>query len=310
MFLQMSLACLGRVILCITYERNDVLSPTIKTSLLPAVLTSLNTKKDKKRTSFLASPYRRASLTVEAAVVLPVFLVCMAAVLQMLNVYHTAVRLESAMTETAEEMAIGAYATKYGQQDQLFHTALSVGYATARVNGRVGSTEGVQDMNFLLSSFLEEQESVNLVCTYRMKAAVGMVRLPFVLFVSRANVRGWTGRRGSGGTEKEGNGEDAEDGETVYVTDNGRVYHKDRECSHIRLKISAVSMSQARSAHNAHGAGYQPCEKCGSHAAGMVYITREGNRYHASLSCGGLKRTVSEVKLSETNLRPCSRCGG
>ncbi len=291
-------------------ERNDALSPTIKQSLLPTVISSENKTKDSKKTPFLASSFRQASLTVEAAVVLPVFLICMTAVMQLLNVYHSAVRLQCAMTETAEEIAIGAYATKYGEQDTFFHSALTVGYATARVGTRMEPAEGIQNMNFLLSSFLEEQDTVNLICTYRMKPSVGMVSLPFTVFVSRACVRGWTGRRGSDGMSDDGEEDDAQEEETVYVTDNGRVYHKDRECSHIRLRISTVSMSHVHTARNANGARYTSCELCGSRASGMVYIAREGNRYHSSLNCGGLKRTVSEVKLSETSLRPCSRCGG
>ena len=46
-----------------------------------------------------------------------------------------------------------------------------------------------------------------------------------------------------------------EDEEYIYVTENGRVYHTNRECTHIRLSVRVVEATEALRE-------YRPCEKC------------------------------------------------
>ncbi|MBQ2257432.1 MAG: pilus assembly protein, partial [Lachnospiraceae bacterium] len=55
---------------------------------------------------------------------------------------------------------------------------------------------------------------------------------------------------------------------------------------------------------------YYPCEECGGSCGNTVYITSHGNRYHATLSCSKLKRTVLAVPISQVGGRgACSKCG-
>lgn len=129
-----------------------------------------------------------------------------------------------------------------------------------------------------------------------------MMDLPML---QRARIRAWTGRDKTGG----GDGEDAKSNEMVYVTVNGSVYHRSRECSHIRLSVRTVSKAQISGLRNEDGGKYYPCESCGG-KGNQVYITETGDRYHSSLTCSRLKRGVLEVPLSQVEKwKPCSRCG-
>lgn len=262
---------------------------------------------DRRRASFFAP--LKASLTVEAAVVLPLFFLCMIAVLQFGTVMETAARFGSALSETGERMAINAYAIEHDSANPAVVGSMSALYARGKVMGKAGNTKAVRNVSFLLSSFGGEDGMIDLVMTYQVRPLVGIVKIPSVCFVQRGSVRAWTGRSGSGG--ETGQDPAQEEARTVFVTENGRVYHTDENCTHIRLSIRRVSRASLEEARNAYGGRYHACEHCGGGAGGEVYITSDGNRYHSSLHCGGLRRTVREISVEEAgHLRPCSRCGG
>ena len=102
-----------------------------------------------------------------------------------------------------------------------------------------------------------------------------------------------------------GENAEVEQGEVyVYVTDGGEVYHTSRGCTYLLPRITGTSYE------NADRAGYRPCEYCGGGTGGKVYITEEGECFHSSRSCSRLRRSVKRVKLSETSLPACSKCGG
>lgn len=261
--------------------------------------------------AFFFAPLR-GTLTVEAAVVLPLFLMVMIAVLQFGSVMGTASKFGAALSETGKTMAVAAYVTKYGGDTKsapgIAAVALSEAYAQGRVMSQAGDTSMVKSTNMLLSSFLKEDEAIDLVLTYQLRSPFGAVKLPGNFFLQRARVRAWTGR-----TLPEADGEDENGGEGnyVYVTETGVVYHEDPDCTHLRLSIRLVDSGSLDSLRNSSGGKYHPCEKCGDPSPkGMVYITNEGSRYHNSLSCSGLKRTVRQVSKDDTgSLRACSKCG-
>ena len=88
------------------------------------------------------------------------------------------------------------------------------------------------------------------------------------------------------------------------------VYHRDYHCTHLELSIHMVLQSEIESLRNEGGGKYHPCQHCIKGAGGGVYITDTGDRYHSSLSCSGLKRTIYAVPLSEVAGKgACSRCG-
>ena len=90
------------------------------------------------------------------------------------------------------------------------------------------------------------------------------------------------------------------------------VYHKDIHCTHLDLSIHAASASDLTKLRNENGGKYHACEKCvhGGNASKNVYITNQGDKYHTSLTCSGLKRTVYTARISEVpGKRACSKCG-
>lgn len=279
--------------------RKEVFSPR-KISILQSIRT------------FFCAPLK-ASFTVEAALVLPLFLFVMITVLQYGVLMGTSVRFGTAMAETGKHMALAAYVSKYGgntgQAGDIAVGAMTAAYAHYKVKEQTGDTSGVKNANMALSAFLEENEMIDLVLTYQIRSPIASVKLPGNFFIQRASVRAWTGRRNE--DQENRADEDVENvSKHVYVTATGTVYHKDENCTYLKPSVKEVSMQSLDDLRNEGGAIYHACESCGAYAGASVYITDHGNRYHSTLSCSGLKRTVNRVMIEDTEgMRACSKCG-
>lgn len=262
--------------------------------------------------AFFFAPLR-AVLTVEAAIILPLFLFFMIAAMQYAAAMETAVKFGTALADTGKSLAAASYVTKYGGNtegvSEMAAGVLTAAYAKGQILSKAGDTSAVKNTNLLLSSFLEEDEMIDLVLTYQIRTPIGAVKLPGNFFIQRARVRAWTGREGS----ENADGSGKEDGEEdyVYVAATGSVYHEDPDCTHLKLSIREIDPGALDTLRNNNGGIYHSCEKCGNNSAGgTVYITKEGNRYHTSLSCSGLKRTVRQVRRDSLDgMRVCSKCG-
>lgn len=144
---------------------------------------------------------------------------------------------------------------------------------------------------------------MNIHVRYAVKIPIPLFGNPSAKMETKFRIHGWTGY---------GNREGTQNSEVVYITEKQSVYHEDYHCSYLQLSIRFVPYDQLDKIRNEDGGMYRACEKCvyGSASAG-VYITENGSKYHNSLGCSGLKRTIKAVKKSEVEgLGGCSRCSG
>jgi uncharacterized CHY-type Zn-finger protein len=307
---------------CRKKQRGFALIPLLKNTILFSILNHIlyrkvilspqfKQKKLHQVRAFFFAPLRGA-LTVEASLVLPIFLFCMIAALQYCQVMETSVKLAASLCETGKEMATAAYLYEYPEDGEhapgTITTVLSDIWAQNQVLKAAGDTSCIKNANMALSSFLKENEMIDLVLTYQIKSPIQIVKLPGNFFLQRASVRAWTGRLAADENDSEnGSGER----KTVYVTETGSVYHENLECTYLKLSIREVDSDELGALRNRSGEKYYACEHCGDGTMGSsVYITNEGNRYHNSLSCSGLKRTVTEIiRADAKNMKPCSKCG-
>ena len=123
--------------------------------------------------------------------------------------------------------------------------------------------------------------------------------------VVTCTVKPWTGYESLQGLSLE------EGEEMVYMTEYGTVYHRQRACTHLSLSIRVVSNQELRS----HYTSYDACEICCKNTIQegipiAAYITEQGERYHRSVNCRGLKRRIKCIPISEVQGIPeCSKCG-
>ena len=171
---------------------------------------------------------------------------------------------------------------------------------------------GLNGVHTFLSSYMEEDDEVDIILNYNIKLPLAFINLDDFHIVQRVKLRSWTGYRPAPKFAVVANNEEDQNEEMVYIAETGNVYHTSNNCSHIRLSIRNAPYNQVKDLRNKSGGKYSRCNICWSsnEAVNSVYITTSGDRYHSNKNCSGLKRTVTEVSISQVSGRSlCKRCG-
>lgn len=279
------------------------------------------------------------SMSVEASLALPLFLFFLVNILFILEMVRLQSGMLAALHETGTQIAEYCYYYRYGLGDILDaeagdatyegetgaeagwaelvgSAALSQTFVRSRVEELLGReylehsplSGGPGCISYLQSKILCGGDTVDLVADYPVRPLISLFGIPNLALQSRFYAHAWVGYDLQAALPEH----DKKPSETMaYITDTGTVYHRSRGCSYLNPSVRTVSMGEMAALRNSGGGKYYPCEICSSHLAGTVLITRDGNRYHSSAACSGLKRTVREVPLEsvEGRMPPCSRCG-
>lgn len=272
-------------------------------SALPGI--KIKRTRGARRGNASLSAFARGSLTVEAACVLPLFLFGILLFFELIRAADTAGQVAAGIQEAGEQMAVYACMkdSQEGEEKVKAEHILSLAYAAKCIREHGGDQTPL--VSLASSSIREGDEIIDLAAEYRLRWHVPFLPVQSMKLMQRVRVRAWTGRE-----ETSGSGEDGDDIE-VYITENGTVYHRDRECRHLRLSVHPVTREALAGLRSEDGSKYYPCQDCGGGSGAVVYITDTGNRYHSSVSCSALKRTIITVSLSElAGWRPCAVCGG
>lgn len=263
---------------------------------------------DKKEVQVLR---QKASLTVECAVILPLFFLAIVMLTGILDLYRTTTIIQTTLCEGAKELGMYAYCTEEDSQSPvgMVNNAVCQIYAKRKIKEKlegenlIGIVGGMNGINLSRSKY--ENEMICLKASFLYKSPVSLFRIFPIRLHIEGQARAWVGYTKpvyQWQTE-----------ELVYVTDWESVYHTSESCSHLKLSIQEVAYSEAESRKNLYGERYHSCERCieEGDSSGSVYITQTGNRYHKDRECGGLTRHVKLVKKSQAlHLQACSRCQG
>lgn len=262
-----------------------------------------------ERTSRCASFLRKGSLTLEAALVFPLFLFGIMALLYLFLLAQLQTEVNRALTDAAKELARDACLAD--SEEKLSASAGLALYGKhavgAYLEDRVSAgilDGGVGGVTFLGSSWDPQESRLTLKASYRVILPPGIPGFSKVRLSQEKVVRGWTGfggRRDTAGNEGE---------ELVYITDYGTVYHRSLGCRYLKLSVRQENIGNVSALRNESGGKYYPCERCWKQGGQVVFLTEDGTRYHESLNCPGLSRGIHTVRLSEVGGRPpCSVCG-
>lgn len=255
------------------------------------------------------------SLTMEAALLLPLLIFAITAMLLPMKIMNTERKIQAGLEAAGEEISRYVYlGTWIGTDKAGYEAGFGLGEAAIQAYARqqvlqYADTDQVQNVRLLRSSVLKEDDRIDLVVDYEIRLPFPVLGLSAVSRTARSCRRAWTGLDGkdySGETD----GEDETD-EIVYVGKDSTRYHRNRNCHYLANRLRAVSAETVSELRNASGGKYYACGRCGEEAGAVVYIMPEGENYHGSLSCSAIQAYVRAVKLSEVrHLGPCSYCSG
>lgn len=218
-----------------------------------------------KRQIRASCPALPGNMTMEAALVLPIFLFAMGNLLSLIVMFQTFSVQEGKLHQTGRELALLAYGNEDGEQD------------------------------------------IRLLKVSPVKSVFPVAAFSDAVIANGCVMHKWIGYDLSLKDAAPGDGKE----EMVYITKSGTAYHRQRECVYLNPSIQMMGIEQAKHALNSEGRPYTACSACGG-SSGIVYVTRDGVRYHSTVTCSGLKRTIDVVTLQEAvaaGRHACPRCG-
>jgi hypothetical protein len=277
----------------------------------------------------------RGSLTVEAAMVFPLFLFAMLVMLGLFTLLQTEQEVTEALHVSARRIAVaygmqktadtsegerakaadagnptGSRQQRTEQDGKESLPAKAASLAAVRaMTGRYLRTEGcwtdsiaggIPGISYRGSSF--GGDYVDLQAEYFVKLPISFWKISRLPVKIRVRARKWTGNSEASET--------GTDSGWMYVTQYGGAYHKSLSCRYLDLTVRTVSREQVSGLRNKDGGRYYRCG-CVKKGSAVVYITDYGTEYHGDSGCRDLSRNIFKVRAGETGARhACKGCCG
>lgn len=273
-----------------------------------------------------------ASATLEAALVMPLFIYGVMAVMYVLQMVGIQIHIQEALYNTGRELAKAAYAADCVGKGlnrsvdaetemnpdvyALVTKGASLGAAQAlflrEVGGDFAAMSHIAGGNagfvMLGSAILEGTNEIELKVSYLCKNPFDVFGLGMRRYTQSIVTSAWLGSENTewaSGLQQDGE-------EYVYIATYSEVCHKSKNCTYLMPSVIRTDMAAIAGQRNAGGAKYYPCEYCKASASGQsVYITDYGTRYHTKRDCAMIYHHIMKIRKSSVgNMGICSKCGG
>lgn len=244
--------------------------------------------------------YLSASATVEASLVIPLFIYAVMFVMYLIQIANIKQQVSTAMYNNVRKMSQYAYVYSYFKDDkedkddslakesskeENFEKSNSSQSESVINNSVVSSIikNGISDVlaKELLIDELGEKfadnngieggnSGISLIQSKivdddsKIKLVVSYkIKNPFDIFgIGKTSVEESFTTRAWLGEDNNSNQDGQEETQIVYITQTGEVYHKDRACTYLNLSIHSVSKSSIPNIRNKSGGKYYKCEYC------------------------------------------------
>lgn len=251
-----------------------------------------------------------ASMTVEAALVLPLTLFFFLALLQPVIWLDRQRKVQTAMERIGEEISqYGILAESAETGDRELPAFCTETAASLWVRGRAG--QYADHATVKKARIYGENGEVEFIVEYQKEIPFFSTVLGKTVETVAVKRRSWIGIPGK--LKGDGSYQDPmtdEQTEMVYVGAGMGRYHLFRDCHYISNEYLTVTRFEAESGRIS-GGKRSPCAICGKKGDGSdpVYITAAGEHFHYDKNCRSMMSYVREIPKSEAeNLGACSYC--
>lgn len=255
-------------------------------------------------TSFPGKRHLEGSMTVEASLLLPLFMFFFLHLMGYVEMLRLHGNMCFALWNTGNQLSV--YAAVPGEDwIEVPDTVVSYLYVANSVKQLLGEeyldtsplVHGAKGLNFLSADY--QRDCIDIGVTYQVSPQVTIFPFPYMRLVNRYYGKAWTGYDVA---EKELR--------YVYVTVYGEVWHETASCSYIFLTVRKAPRDEISRLRNEKGESYTLCKRCKEvQVDGYVYYTEQGSSYHRDKKCASLNRYIRAIEWQEDlAYRPCSRC--
>lgn len=269
------------------------------------------------------------SMTLEAALVLPIFMLMVVWFVNFMVVLNYQNIMQSSINQAAVSIGRYSYVTnRLGKEtdinrssstfdidEDVLLSGISTGYVWKKIlteevknySEKVNVIGGYTGISVIDSKISEDDKGINDI---RVNYSISMDFLGSVVhslrLSNRCYFRSWIG------TSIVKQKTEDKDGQTVFITKTGDVYHLTDTCTYIKVSVTKAKYSDISYLRNEYGAKYRICSKCVDKKLkdnDTIYITESGTKFHADSRCSKIKRDVISIDISEVgNRKLCSRC--
>lgn len=264
-----------------------------KDQISPRICTQTNIK-DNHETSLCI--YLKASLTVEASFIVPLMAGFFAIIVFFFRLIQVQVAVEEVLIYTGRKVAVessivSSEEVMYISAETIFREAIS---EYEIINKYVKN----KSRGITLSKSVFAEDEIWLRAEYEIKLPVAFFSIDSVWLSSENCFQKWIGNR-----------DEFYDGDWVYITQNGTVYHTKRDCQALDISVKRASALKIESYRGKNGQKYYACKRCKEEAVSWVYYTDYGTLFHTKIDCSSLKRTIEKIRKDKVgNRRICIFC--
>lgn len=271
--------------------------------------------------------YIKASATVEAALVMPLYIYAVMAVTYMMQIYQIRLEVDAALYNALREQNkynYLNYVQKEKQNNEIInekdinindtivgslslHSVLikNLGSEYAKEHNIKGGNSGIK-----IICYSYDSSTIQAAAEYSVKNPFDIFGIGYIKVVQEFTYEVWLGEKYAGDY-----GKDKDNTDSVFITRTGTVYHKTRNCTALNIDVKMVDFSQINNYRNKNGSIYYPCSKCkkcndkNESNYEYVYVTDYGVRYHQDENCSEINRTIIEISRNKvTGMRACRLC--